>query len=191
MLNFTAGIQPKAFAMQYTKIKLLNRPMIIDVQEGDIITTFLKSKQMPALQGFEPREVIRSVVYGAALHNEGCEQINHRGQVGCLYAYPQAGGYTLLMVKDIHTAPTLVSGGLTFTPFAALVESNGPLEVAEGKGLSAFLRHEEMDIITDMLNRECVYAIREIECRPEEGSRSSWKCAIDEDRLLEIAMGIE
>lgn len=173
--------------MQYSSIKLLERQMIIDTQEGLIINTFLKTKEMPQLTAFDDKNTYKTIVYGAALHNKGCEDIDHAKWTGFMFAYPTGDGYKLLSLKEMHLCPTMMSGGLTFTPFAALVESDIPLDVTSHRGVSAFLRYNDMDIITNMLNRECIYAIRAIE---DKANFNNWRKNVDEEQLIQIALSI-
>jgi hypothetical protein len=174
--------------MQYSIIKLLERQMIIDIQEGKIISAFLKTKQLPPLEEFNEKKSHKYIVYGAALHNKGHETIDHQKWSGYVFAYPDKEGYKQLLIADMHTCPTMMSGGLTFTPFAAIVESDIQLNVTQEHGISAFLMYHDMDIITNMLNRECLYAIRGIETN---ANLSNWRKNIDDAQLIQIALGIK
>ncbi len=176
--------------MQYSRINLLNRPMIIDVREGEIIQSFVKTKSLPNHDEFDHAKKTKYIVYGAALHNEGCEEINHREFLKKPFAYPFEDGYKTLSIVDMYTISTIHSGGLTCTPFAALIETDTELDTEKPK-ISAFPKKEDMDIITNMLNRECVYAIEEIETRQEVLDAISWKSTIDDAHLLEVAMAIK
>jgi hypothetical protein len=158
--------------MQYRLVNLLNHPMILDKTETQFIRSFLKTKEMPPLYPFNEESASQAVAYGAALHNKEFDTIDHKQWLGYLFAYPHSEGYRLLSIVDIHISPTLMSGGLIFTPFAALVESDSKLHITPEMGITAFLRYEDMDIITNVLNRQCVYAIRGIEAK---ANISNWK----------------
>lgn len=175
--------------MQYSIVNLLNHPVILDRREGAFINTFVKEKTMPALVEQQGKDRVKQMVYGAVLHNEACETIEHRQWLGFEFAYPQTDTYGMLSIIDIHLTPTMSSGTLTFTPFAALVETHAELN-ANNECVSAFLRYDDMDIITNVLNRECVYAIKEMKVLNSETECKSWKRNIDEDKMLELAFAI-
>ena len=177
--------------MQYSIIKIANNPVIIDAKEGHFLNTFIKTQQMPPVQPFREESTYHSVVCGAILHNEGCESINPRDWVGYMFAYPHADGYNMLTITDIHLTPTMASGGLTFTPFAALVESDIELNPASGQCISAFLRYDDMDIITNFINRECIYAMKEIKNGNDTLEVKNWKRGINDEHLLEVALSIK
>lgn len=174
--------------MQYSRITLVNRPMIIDKKEGLLLNNFLKTKSMTPLQEACGEITHKYLVFGAALHNEGCEKINHEMGIGSAFAYSQTEDFNTLTIQGLHLTSSLVSGGLTFTPFAALVESHIELNPDTEECISAFLRNEEMDIITNLLNRECIYAMKEFK-KLDENTRN-WRSGINDERLLEIAFGI-
>lgn len=175
--------------MQYTTIKLVNRPVIIDLKEADYLNTFIRTKEMPQLQLYNNETAQQTVVYGAVLHNEGCDTIEHRKWLECAFAYPQTTGYGLLSILDIQLAPTMVSGGLRFTPFAALVESDCPLNLSNEQGVSAFVRFEDMDIVTNLINRECIYAMRQA-VEASSVTKQTWRRAVNEDTMLQVAFSI-
>lgn len=176
--------------MQYTTIKLVNRPVIIDLKEAEYLNTFIRTKELPLLQNYNEENAQQSVVYGAALHNEGCDTIEHRKWMECAFAYPHTIGYGLLSILDIYLTPTMVSGGLRFTPFAALVESDCPLSVSNEQGVSAFVRFDDMDIVTNLINRECIYAIRQV-VDLTSVNKQTWRRAINEDTMLQVAFSVK
>lgn len=175
--------------MQYTFIDILDKRIIIDVKEASFINTFLKTKEMPLLNTFNEEKTYKQVVYGAILYNETEPSIDHFQRMEYMFAYPVAGGYNQLSIIDIHLLATMVSGGLTFTPFAALVESDTELTVSPEAGISAFLRYDDMDILTNLINRECIYAIREIETQQPDSL--NWRRNLNEEHLLKVALEVK
>lgn len=176
--------------MQYTSIKIINKSIIIDIKEAQILNTFIKNKSLPQLHDIDETSIKKTVVYGAVLHNEACETIDHKQWLECAFAYPDEAGYNSLSILDIHLTPTLIGGGLRFTPFAALIESDKRFSIDETQGISAFLRYDDLDIITNMINRECIYAIRYI-VEDSTTEKSNWRRSINEDKILEIAFSIK
>jgi hypothetical protein len=177
--------------MQYSKINVIDRQIIVDKREGIFINSFLIKKEIPRIFDFNEETIIKNIVYGAVLHNPGIESIDFHNWLGYLFAYSVEDGLCMLSITDIHVTATMVSGGLTFTPFAAIVESDRELIVTETEGLSAFLRYNDMDIITNILNRDGIYAIREVEKQKDLIDSFNWKQRIDEAHLVELALLIK
>lgn len=176
--------------MQYAVITLKDKKILVDAKEVIFLDKFFKENKMPNFQEFnEEKDSIKNVVYGSILHNGKVEFIEHRKWLGFAFAYPSLEGYKSLSILDIHTLQTKNKGKLLFTPFAALIESDIELKITQNTGISAFLRYGNLDILTNVLNRECIYAIRATEKR-KKFDNSNWKDCIDESRLLKTALSI-
>jgi len=176
--------------MQYSIVTILKHPVILDSKEGVFINTFVKEKTMPAIEEFEEDGRVNLFVYGAVLHNEGCEKINHKELLGKTFIYPKTESYGTLTFVDMYLLPILSNSRLSFTPFSAHIRITPEL-TSDKDCISAFLRYDEMDIITNILNRECIYAIKETKVLQNEEECKNWRRYSNEDRMLEIAFSIK
>lgn len=176
--------------MGFRKIVLLGHAMIMNQEETVMLNTFLKTKQYPMISAAAATAEMTSIVYGAILHNDGCTETDHKKLVGRTFIYGRDGSFEQMKIKDFHLVLTLVAGGLTFTPFAALVQTEQAICLPETEAFAAFLRIDEMDVITNLLNREYVYAIKEVVTPSRATTVSDWKRRIDDTRLIEVAMTV-
>jgi len=70
-------------------------------------------------------------------------------------------------------------------PFAALVRSRDAhiLTDADG-GVSYFIRYEDLDPVTNLLNRPGIFFFKEVRDTPAGDLSGEWKSFIEEDRVL-------
>lgn len=183
--------------MQYALFDAGNRRFLLDANEFSLLKDW-KNKQVEELSGFCESEHPYYVCYGGYLLNPDipdsdiCERLK------------QMEGFWLAAIDDttlnchqiafysVHTLPLISIGYQKIVPFAALIKSEDciiqKISTKSDFAVSAFLRVNEWDVATNILNREGIFAFKGVEMRFKEPvSEENWKRLISEDRAIRCA----
>ncbi|HBB6753290.1 TPA: DNA topoisomerase III [Citrobacter freundii] len=183
--------------MQYALLDVGHRKLLIDANEFGLLKSW-KDKQVEELSGFCESDHPYYLCYGGYLLNPEVSDKDIDGKLKSMENFWLAAiddtalNCHQIAFYSIYTLPVISVGYQKVVPFAALIKSDDciihKIATKSDFAVSAFLRVQEWDVATNILNREGIFAFKGVEMRFKEPvSEDNWKRLISEDRAIRCA----
>lgn len=180
--------------MQYALFDGPKRKFLLDAIEFSLLKDW-KENSVKELSGFDESKHPYYLCYGGYLLNpdipdlEICEQLKKLEGFWLAAIDDTALNCHQIAFYSIHTLPVISIGHQKIVPFAALIKSDDciihKIATKSDFAVSAFLRVQEWDIATNILNREGIFAFKGVDMRFKEPvSEENWKKSISEERAI-------
>ncbi|ECC3818634.1 DNA topoisomerase III [Salmonella enterica subsp. enterica] len=183
--------------MQYALFDAGNRKFLLDAIEFGLLKDW---KENPAkeLSDFDESSHPYYLCYGGYLLNPDVSDLDIRERLKKLENFWLAAiddtalNCHQIAFYSIHTLPVISVGYQKIVPFAALIKSDDcmiqKIATKSDFAVSAFLRVQEWDVATNILNREGIFAFNGVEMKSKEPvSEENWKRFISEERAIRCA----
>ncbi|TKK13634.1 DNA topoisomerase III [Enterobacter cancerogenus] len=183
--------------MQYALFDVGNRKILLDATEFGLLKDWKKSP-VKELSDFDESNHSCHLCYGGYLLNPDIPDFDIRERL------KKMEGFWLAAIDDtalnchqiafysIYTLPVISIGYQKIVPFAVLIKSDDciihKIATKSDFAVSAFLRVQEWDIATNILNREGIFAFNGVEMKFKEPvNEDNWKRLISEERAIRCA----
>ncbi|HEM7978141.1 TPA: DNA topoisomerase III [Citrobacter koseri] len=183
--------------MQYALFDGQKRKFLLDATEFGVLKDW-KDNPVIELMDFNESNHAYYLCYGGFLLNPDVSDNDIRERLKKLE------GFWLAAIDDtalnchqiafysIHTLPLVAVGYQKIVPFAALIKSDDciiqKIATKSDFAVSAFLRVQEWDIATNILNREGIFAFNGVEMRFKEPvNEDNWQRLISEEKAIRCA----
>ncbi|EBJ7698811.1 DNA topoisomerase III [Salmonella enterica] len=183
--------------MQYALLDVGHRKLLIDANEFGLLKSW-KDKQVEELSDFCESDHPYYLCYGGYLLNPEVSDKDIDGKLKSMENFWLAAiddtalNCHQIAFYSIYTLPVISVGYQKVVPFAALIKSDDciihKIATKSDFAVSAFLRVQEWDVATNILNREGIFAFKGVEMRFKEPvNEDNWKRLISEDRAIRCA----
>lgn len=182
--------------MQYVLFNSKYHQYLLDANEFSILENW-EENPIKELSDFKETEHPYYLCYGGYLLNPKTSDRNISEKLKLmedfwLTAIDDYGQYChQIAFYSVSTFSVISSGDQKIVPFAALIKSDGMIisKIADESGFSvtAFLRLPEWDIATNILNRDGIFALNEVEADVNE---NNWLQSVSESRAVRSAKNI-
>ncbi|EKF0803840.1 DNA topoisomerase III [Salmonella enterica] len=179
--------------MQYALFDVGQRKILLDASEFFLLKDWQK-KQVKELSDFSESEHPYYLCYGGYLLNPDVSDQNVDEKLksmenSWLTAIDEYGRYFYqVSLYSIHPYPLIMVGHQRIIPFAALIKSDNQIISkisARSFAVTSFLRIADWDIVTNILNREGLFAFNGVEFRHKETlDEENWSSFIDKQRMF-------
>ncbi|EIU9113107.1 TPA: DNA topoisomerase III [Salmonella enterica subsp. enterica serovar Paratyphi B] len=179
--------------MQYALFDAGERKILLDANEFYLLKNWQKN-QLRELSDFCESEHSFYLCYGGYLLNPDISDQNVNADLKSmenfwLTAIDEYGRYFYqVALYSIRTFPLITVGHQRIVPFAALIKSDSNIIskiASKSFAVTAFLRIADWDIITNILNREGLFAFNGVEFRHKETlGEENWRTFIDKNRMF-------
>ncbi|HCL5312716.1 TPA: DNA topoisomerase III [Salmonella enterica] len=179
--------------MQYALFDAGERKFLLDANEFYLLKNWQKN-QVKELSDFNESENSFYLCYGGYLLNPDVSEQSVDARLKSmenfwLTAIDEYGRYFYqVALYSIHPFPLIRNGHQRIVPFAALIKSDNHIIskiAAKSFSVTAFLRIADWDIVTNILNREGLFAFNSLEFRHKETlSEENWRTFIDKNRMF-------
>ena len=183
--------------MQYALFDGQKRKFLLDATEFGVLKDW-KDNPVRELLDFNESNQPYYLCYGGFLlnpdvsDNDICERLEKLEGFWLAAIDDTALNCHQIAFYSIHTLPVISIGYQKIVPFAALIKSDDciiqKIATKSDFAVSAFLRVQEWDIVTNILNREGIFAFNGVEMRFKEPvNEDNWQRLISEERAIRCA----
>lgn len=183
--------------MQYALFDGQHRKFLLDATEFGLLKDW-KENPVKELSGFDESNHPYHLCYGGYLlnpdipDNDICERLKKLEGFWLAAIDDTALNCHQIAYYSVHTLPVISIGNQKIVPFAALIKSDdciiSKISAKSNFAVTAFLRVGELDIATNILNREGIFAFNGVEMRLKKPvNEDDWKQSISEERAIRCA----
>lgn len=170
---------------------------LMDASEYVALNAYVERRVMPSLEVCDESVFVWRVVYGAAmaspLHAPDDLVAAIMATRSCAYgrlAGRDPATCRLSELRDIEFFAPIAAGKSIKHPFAALLGTIEDIPKPERQALTLFPRYSSMDVLTNVINRPFLLAVKGEEGRAGgtlKGDTETWRAFIRPDRVAPIA----
>lgn len=183
--------------MQYALFDVGNRKILLDATEFGLLKDWKKSP-VKELSDFDESNHLYHLCYGGYLLNPDipdfdiCERLKKLEGFWLAAIDDTALNCHQIAFYSIYTRPVISIGYQKIVPFAVLIKADDciihKIATKSDFAVSAFLRVQEWDVATNILNREGIFSFNGVEMRFKEPvNEDNWIRLISEERAIRCA----